>query len=258
MAKSSQSNGLPRTIRSFSRSPFTPLACILAAMYGCAALVAIFARTLTTIERLPVIAFLALFPLLALGLLAWSARQLRSATTLSSPAPDAEDLKARMAVVASLTAATTKGDFDLTSADLHKIVETASSIPTLDPSSGDAWKRHVLWVDDHPANNAYEQRAFEALGLRFTWALSTDEALDQIAEHRFAAIISDMGRRDGPREGYVLLDRLRKEGDRTPFFLYTASNTPEHKREARAHGAFGATNNPHELFEMVIKVVLAR
>jgi hypothetical protein len=77
------------------------------------------------------------------------------------------------------------------------------------------------------------------MGLRFTLALSTDEAFERLSQAKYAAIISDMGRREGPREGYVLLDRLRKEGDRTPLFFYAASNAPERKPETREHGGQG-------------------
>jgi CheY-like chemotaxis protein len=75
-------------------------------------------------------------------------------------------------------------------------------------------------VDDRPDNNVYERQAFEAMGLTFTLALSTKQALDYLSRQPFAAVISDMGRREGPREGYVLLDTLRKNGNQnTAFFL---------------------------------------
>ena len=86
-------------------------------------------------------------------------------------------------------------------------------------SALDGWRSRILWVDDRPESNTYERQAFEAIGLRFTLALSTDEAFERLSQIKFGAIISDMGRREGPREGYVLLDRLRKEGDRTPLFF---------------------------------------
>jgi hypothetical protein len=37
-----------------------------------------------------------------------------------------------------------------------------------------------------------------------------------LEKKRFDAIISDMGRKEGPREGYVLLEALRAQGDQTP------------------------------------------
>lgn len=65
-----------------------------------------------------------------------------------------------------------------------------------------------------------------------------------------------MGRKEGLQEGYVLLDRLRKQGDKTPLFFYASSNAPEHKRETVEHGGQGCTNNAQELFEMVMRSVI--
>jgi hypothetical protein len=81
--------------------------------------------------------------------------------------------------------------------------------------------------------------------------------LQERSKRRFAAIISDMARREGNREGYALLEALREVGDRTPFFLYTLDGgTREHRREALERGADGSTERPQELFTMVLKAVL--
>ena len=61
-----------------------------------------------------------------------------------------------------------------------------------------------------------------------------------------------MGRREGPKEGYVLLEKIRKSGDKTPYFIYAGSNSPEHKRLAIEKGAQGSTNIAQELFQMVM------
>ena len=122
-------------------------------------------------------------------------------------------------------------------------------------ASGGGWRKQILWVDDRPDNNTYERRAFESLGITFTLALSTNEALELLSKRRFGAILSDMGRREGPKEGYVLLDALRAGGDETPFFIYAGSNSDRHKREAEKHGALGSTNNAQELFKMVRQVL---
>lgn len=119
----------------------------------------------------------------------------------------------------------------------------------------ESWRKHILWVDDRPDNNIYERGAFESLGVRFTLARSTKEALEILSKKRFAAIISDMGRKEGPKEGYVLLDALRTDGNQTPFFIYAGSNAPAHKLETEKHGGQGCTNNPQELFDMVTATV---
>jgi hypothetical protein len=58
-----------------------------------------------------------------------------------------------------------------------------------------------------------------------------------------------MKRNGNVQEGYVLLEKIRKY--RTPFFIYSSSNAPEHKKMALENGAQGATNNPQELYQMV-------
>jgi CheY-like chemotaxis protein len=113
----------------------------------------------------------------------------------------------------------------------------------------------VLWVDDNPNNNSYERQALEALGVSFVLAISTDEALKKISRQRFDAIISDMGRPPDSRAGYTLLDKLRSNGDQTPFIIYASSRDPEHVAESRRHGAIGCTNNANELFEMVLSAL---
>jgi CheY-like chemotaxis protein len=113
----------------------------------------------------------------------------------------------------------------------------------------------VLWVDDNPNNNSYARQALEALGVSFVLAQSTDEALMKISRQRFDAIISDMGRPPDSRAGYTLLDKLRSSKDQTPFIIYASSRDPEHVAESRRHGAIGCTNNPNELFEMVLSAL---
>ena len=118
-----------------------------------------------------------------------------------------------------------------------------------------AGKATVLWVDDRPDNNVHERQSLEAIGVSFVLALSTEEALQKVKSQRFDAIISDMGRPPDPRAGYTLLDALRKSGNATPFVIYAGSNAPEHKAEARKHGALGCTNRASELFQYVVSAL---
>ena len=95
----------------------------------------------------------------------------------------------------------------------------------------------------------------KAAGLDLTLAKSTEEALDLLAKRRFAAVISDMGRREGPREGYVLLEAIRRTDRATPFFVYAGSRAPAQRVEATERGAQGTTNRAEELVEMVVTAV---
>jgi CheY-like chemotaxis protein len=136
-----------------------------------------------------------------------------------------------------------------------RVLRGAEVIDLIAHRSTDGWRRQILWVDDHPDDNSFERSAFESMGLKFTLALSTKEALEILSKRRFAAIISDMARKEGCREGYVLLEAIRKRGDRTPFFIYSSSNTPEYKREAIARGAQGSTGKIDELVDLLIQMV---
>lgn len=173
-------------------------------------------------------------------------------------------VKMQMGIVASLSAATAKKNAPASDVELHRIINVAQTAGSEFFSgwsaigSGYDWMNHILWVDDRPENNIYERQAFGYLGFRFTLASSTGEALEALSQTKYAAIISDMERREGPREGYVLLDRLRKEGNHTPLFFYASSNAPELKRETLSHGGQGCTNNPQELFEMVTRAVIMK
>jgi CheY-like chemotaxis protein len=118
-----------------------------------------------------------------------------------------------------------------------------------------AGKATVLWVDDRPDNNVNERQSLEAIGVSFVLAVSTEEALQKVRGQRFDAIISDMGRPSDARAGYTLLDALRESGNTTPFVIYAGSNAPEHKAEARRHGALGCTNRAAELFQYVVSAL---
>ena len=118
-----------------------------------------------------------------------------------------------------------------------------------------AGRATVLWVDDRPDNNVHERAALEALGVSFVLSTSTEDALEKLKRQSVDAIISDMGRPPDPQAGYTLLDKLRARGDQTPFIIYAGSRAPEHRAEARRHGAIGSTNRPDELFEMVLSAL---
>ena len=167
-----------------------------------------------------------------------------------------EDNFIKFRVVALLGAATAKVGNPMAEVDVKRVIDIMKGFSQAKPMHKSIWKQQVLWVDDRPDNNTYERQAFEAMGLRFTLAKSTGEALDKLEHNRYAAIISDMGRCEGSREGYVLLDGLRQKGDSTPLFIYASSKAPEHKQETLDHDGQGCTNDPQELFEMVTRAVI--
>jgi CheY-like chemotaxis protein len=109
----------------------------------------------------------------------------------------------------------------------------------------------VLWVDDHPQSNAAVRRTLAAFGILTTCVHSTRQALVQLKNRHFAAIISDMERWEGQAEGYALLEQVRLLGISTPYFIYAGSSKPEHVQEALSRGANGCTNEHRTLVELI-------
>lgn len=242
--------------KGFAKSPLGIIALFIVLIYGFASLVVGLDQNVSG-HITPLIYFMVIFPVVVfLGFL-WLVANHHNKLYGPSDFKDEENfLKTQLSSAVSLAAAASKqpgGGSDLNQEQLDEIVDLVSK--TRKNPSSEKWKNRVLWVDDRPENNAYERQAFEDQGLHFKLALSTEEALQILKHEKFAVIISDMGRKEGPEEGYVLLDELRKSGDRTPFVIYAGSNLPEHKRMARERGAIGSTSRAQELFRLVMGAV---
>lgn len=113
----------------------------------------------------------------------------------------------------------------------------------------------LLWVDDHPPNNQHERKALEALGFRIDESVSTDDAMKKLRRRTYDVVITDMGRPPDARAGYTLLQQMQDAEIDTPLIIYARGNLPEHRREAQARGAFGNTNNPQELVQLVTRAM---
>jgi len=246
------------TAQGLAKNPLGIIALFIVLVYGFASLVTVLGTSLTSKEKLPLIYFLVFFPILVLGVFAWLVSC--HSGKLYGPGDYRDEknyIRMQLSAAASLAAATAKHtDANAEVMDFNQIAYAIRKISFGSRRNSISWRNRILWVDDRPENNVYERKAFEALGLSFSLALSTNEALEILKRSKFACIISDMGRREGPKEGYILLEAIRKQGERIPFIIYAGSNAPEHKQEASERGAQGSTNNPQELFEIVTKAVI--
>jgi CheY-like chemotaxis protein len=117
--------------------------------------------------------------------------------------------------------------------------------------------RRVLWVDDQPANNAYELAALRDRGVDIVEALSTEQALRRLgAQPEFDAIVTDMHRIERGhvrrQAGLELLRELQAEHPGVPAIVYTSfRSASEFAEEVRALGGVAATANATELFELL-------
>jgi len=251
-----ETNKFAESALGFTKSPLGIIALFIVLVYGFASLVVGLGSGLSE-HVVPLIYFMVFFPVLVFIGFLWLVAKHHNKLYGPSDFKNEENfIKAQMATAASLAAASAKqpgNSAGVPEAQLREIVNVVSSSPR--QQRPDKWRNRVLWVDDCPENNIYERQAFEAQGVEFSIALSTDEALELLKANKFAVIISDMGRKEGPKEGYVLLDKLRSQGDTTPFVIYAASNLPEHKKMARERGAIGSTNRAEELFQLVMGAI---
>lgn len=242
------------TAQKLTRNPLGLLGLFLILVYGLACLVTVLVESLTVTERLPFVYFLTLFPVLVLIAFLWLVTKHNHKLYGPGDYANQEDFIKLQLSTAHLGAATAETQGSATALTGERIAESTRAARSALSHAGSSLE--LLWVDDKPSNNAYERRAFEAIGISVHSSLTTDDAIGKLAGKSYDAIISDMSRPGEPRAGYLLLDEIRRLGNRTPLFFYTSSNEPKHRDETLQHGGQGSTNDPWQLFVMVVKELL--
>ncbi len=248
--------GFSESAKGFTKSPLGIIALFIVLVYGFASLVVSFGQNIGD-NVTPLIYFMVIFPVIVFIGFLWLVSKHHKKLYGPSDFKDEDNfLKVQMSTAMSLAAASAKQpendkNPELSEKHLEKILELVNRT-----SKGEKIKssrNRILWVDDRPENNIYERKAFEAQGVEFSLALSTQEALELIeSNNSYAAVISDMGRKEGPQEGYKLLETIRESGNQVPFFIYAGSRALEHKKMAKERGAQGTTNRADELYKMVM------
>jgi DNA-binding NtrC family response regulator len=115
-------------------------------------------------------------------------------------------------------------------------------------------QKTIVWVDDHPSDNAYEVKALEPLGINVIQVRSNDEAYSAIEQSRPALVVTDIGRDRESTDGMDLLDSVVKRWPNLPVLIYTTVGYAQsRKAEAAQRGAKGITGSPSELLNMVIE-----
>lgn len=126
------------------------------------------------------------------------------------------------------------------------------------PTTEQAAPLTILWVDDHPKNNAHEIAKLQSEGWEITTVGSTGDALDFLGNRAGppTLIISDMGRWEGliqrKRAGIDLIKAVRNSGLEIPIYIYASSKAVQSfKREVRQFSNADITDSPIELFDLV-------
>jgi CheY-like chemotaxis protein len=125
----------------------------------------------------------------------------------------------------------------------------------------DAPANSVLWVDDHPENNAVLIESLRRSGARVDLARTTRDGLALLSQRRYAIVISDMGRseegQDVPDAGLRLLKRVRETRPALPFVIYASPGASSYYREqALAEHATAITASPTELSAILLALGL--
>jgi CheY-like chemotaxis protein len=183
-----------------------------------------------------------------------SLRGLMERDNFSVKAPGGFELSASRRAEAAVALA------DATQTKDGQPVSASAALETVDDAARTVQRAgvapRILWVDDVPSNNRYERNALAAIGIAVDLSTSTDDALERIhAGTTYDVIISDMARPPNRQAGYELLEKLRAEGNRTPYIIYAGSTSPDLFDEAVRRGAEGCTNRPQELIDMVLNVL---
>lgn len=106
----------------------------------------------------------------------------------------------------------------------------------------------VLWLDDHPANNAWLAQELTRGGAQVETCTDRESALAALAHFRPTVLLSDIRRGDDTQAGLVDLRYLREEGlYYGPVYFYTGQVTPARLEHAQELGASGVTADPDEL-----------
>lgn len=261
----SVNNNFADSAKDFTKSPLGIIALFIVLVYGFATIATTFGKNISD-HIDPLIYFLVIFPVIVFIGFLWLVSKHSDKIYGPSDFKNEDNFfRMKMNTVAALAAAATKNNIEnpplsalesMTEkipdqSQLEAIVDLVSQTPIIQRTSTDLWKNKILWVDDNPSNNVNIRNAFEAQGFNVITALSTKEALQNLNNQKFGVIISDMGRKEGGNEGYLLLEQLRKSGNKIPYFIFAGSNQSKHKILAQEKGAQGSTNSPKELFEMV-------
>jgi DNA-binding response OmpR family regulator len=132
------------------------------------------------------------------------------------------------------------------------------SAPPLTGDAPDAIGR-LLWVDDHPQNNLYEERFFEDHRIAVHAVTGSVDALRLLAMYDYDVVISDMGRGEDRLAGVRLVEQMRARDDETPFIIYTLRPDGAEAQRAQRNlvaeaGAQGVVVTPQEVREVILKL----
>ena len=118
----------------------------------------------------------------------------------------------------------------------------------------------ILWVDDHPDNNAALRSAFETLGMKVV-AIKSDAEIETSYKkfEVFDVIITDMGRGEknnpaNPRDefaGLKTIEIIRSQHPGTPVIVFSSHASELREKGVLQPPVIDITNRPHDVLSAV-------
>lgn len=110
----------------------------------------------------------------------------------------------------------------------------------------------ILWVDDHPSNNALEVDSLRRRRVAVHLTKSTDDALKLLGINRYDLVVSDLGRGEDRLAGLKMIDAMKHRGMTVPVIIYTVrpkdrAGQEELRRLSASAGAKALAVTPEEV-----------
>ena len=106
----------------------------------------------------------------------------------------------------------------------------------------------VLWVDDHPENNAWEHELLRSLGVVIVSVESQRSAVASVRAESFDVVISDIQRDREAVDGIEGASEIQRAMPTLPIVFYVQNLTSTQVPDP----ASGITNEPNELLHLVL------
>jgi DNA-binding response OmpR family regulator len=110
----------------------------------------------------------------------------------------------------------------------------------------------ILWVDDHPSNNANEVEELRRRRVAVHLTESTGDALKLLGINHYRLVVSDLGRGEDRLAGLKMIAAMKQRGMTVPVIIYTIrpsdrSGQETLRRLVAGAGARGLALSPEEV-----------
>src|SRR5258706_11044893 len=113
---------------------------------------------------------------------------------------------------------------------------------------------HRTILKEAQEDNSFEKNAIETLGIQLVTCKSIEEALGKVQLNQYDVIISSINLASNKQKLYILLEKILELHIRSYIIIYASLNNEDYI-EAIGKGVFGSTNDPLELFQLIVKAV---